>query len=67
MLLSIVILLFLPQLLIAKTKGDISFGFEYSNIFSKMDMVDSYLTDTYLFSSSFYDKPQTNTLSNLVE
>ena len=62
--LSIVILLFLPQLLIAQTKGNISFGFEYSNVFSKMDMVDSYLADTSLFSSSFYDKPQTNTLSN---
>jgi hypothetical protein len=60
---TLVILVF-PNLIFAQTKGNISFGFEYSNVFSKMDMVDSYLADTSLFSSSFYDKPQTNTLSN---
>lgn len=60
----IIFILLLPNVIIAQTKGNITFGFEYQNVSSKMDLMDEYLADTNVFNSNYYNYPQTNTLSN---
>lgn len=64
MLFRILIILLIPNVMIAQTKGNITFGFEYQNVSSKMALMDAYLADTNIFSSSYYNDVQTNTLSN---